>query len=202
MYRLSPRFTTCASLVLTVAAALLCTGGAPATATLPDLNAKVLAFARGKMGSEVGDGSCTSLAIAALKEAGARPYPTAEEEGQFQWGEPVASFEQALPGDVLQFHNAVFQGKKSLSWGRTTTWHYSFPHHTAILARVSDGGKVVVVLHQNVTVRIKGKKDVKGVQETPLPMDSLQKGGWVHIFRPVAVRKTIRSTESSDENEP
>ncbi len=207
MKHLEHRTAPLAALVLAMTGLLLLTAAAaappPASApALPELNAKVLAFARAKLGTSVGDGVCTSLAIAALQEAGARPYPTAESDGAYTWGEPVESFKKALPGDILQFHNAVLKGNKPLSRGRWTSWHYEFPHHTAIVSRVSPGGRVISILHQNVTIQHKDTKDARNVQELSLPIDSLQKGGWIHIFRPVTAAlstgrgKAERSTEA------
>src|SRR3954452_4620978 len=99
--RIGPR----AGAVLGLLTALLLTGGTPAPPRqpLPVLNEKVVAFARAKRGTSVGDGSCTTLAVAALKEAGARFYPMAQSGDDFTWGEPIESFKEALPGDVLQF---------------------------------------------------------------------------------------------------
>src|SRR3954451_9400673 len=160
-----------------LAAVVVATGGAPAPPPLPELNERVLAFAREKLGTSVGEGSCTSLAIEALKEAGARRYPMGDPEGDYTWGQPVDSFKDALPGDVLQFHKAVFQGRTPLSGRRWMSWRQEYPHHTAIVSRVSQGGKVVSVLHQNVTAPGQPAKDAKNVQETTLRVDSLQKGG-------------------------
>jgi hypothetical protein len=179
---------------------------APAPPSLPELNEKVVAFARSKLGSRVGDGSCTTLAIKALQAAGARYYPMAEADGDFIWGQPIESFKEALPGDILQFRNAVFQGKKTLPRRRWMSWHHEYPHHTAIVAQVSEGGKVVVVLHQNVSAPGQDEKAPKNVLEGTLLMDSLQKGGWVRIYRPVPFstpvrffpRRPDRSNESED----
>ena len=55
-----------------------------------------------------------SLAVEALRYAGAKRYPF-DSSGDFVWGRPVASFQEALPGDILQFRNAVFQGKRWIS---------------------------------------------------------------------------------------
>jgi hypothetical protein len=190
-----------ASIVLTSAAVLLVTSGAPAppATTLPELNEKVLAFARAKLGQSVGDGSCATLAIAALGAAGARCYPSAEPDGALVWGRTVASFKEALPGDILQFHNAIFQGKKAITKRRWISWHHEYPRHTAIVSRVSEGGNLIAVLHQNVIMKDKDKDKSKGkdkvkenetdaedVQEGEIRIDSLLKGGWVRIYRPVA----------------
>jgi hypothetical protein len=191
MKSLTPRIAARTLLLLGLAAALLLcpVAAAPAPAPappLPELNEKVVAFARTKVGARVGDGMCTSLAVAALKEAGAQFYPTHEPSGDLTWGQPIESFKDALPGDILQFRDAVLQGKKFVSRRHWVSWHQEYPRHTAIVARVSEGGKVVVVLHQNVSMQGKEGKDALNVQETTLPVDSLQKGGSIRIFRPIA----------------
>jgi hypothetical protein len=165
-----------------VFAVLLLAAGTPAP-TLPDLNEKVVAFARANLGKSVGDGSCATLAIAALEAAGVGFYPAVGADGELAWGQPVGSFKEALPGDILQFHDAVFDGKKATSKRRWITWHHEYPHHTAIVSRVTEGGKVVAVLHQNVTIAGRGGKNVL---EGTIRIDSLQRGGWVRIYRPVS----------------
>jgi hypothetical protein len=189
-------------LVMSLSTVVLLTATAPAPAPLPALNEKVVAFAREKLGTSVGDGSCTSLAVAALKAAGARPYPMAEPGGEFTWGEPVESFKEALPGDILQFHKAVFRGRKNLPGGRWMTWFQEYPHHTAIVEQVSKGGKSVAILHQNVTFQGKDAKEAKNVQKASFPVDSL-KEGTVRIFRPVATAPVDRrrGPDRSDEGE-
>ncbi len=78
----------------------------------------------------------------------------------------------------------MFHGKRSVSRTRYVTWHHEYPHHTAIVARVEQDGKLITVYHQNVD--FKGKEsDRDKVQEGELRMDSLQKGGWVKVYRPV-----------------
>jgi hypothetical protein len=188
-------------------AAMLVAAGAPEA--LPELNEKVAAFARARLGQSVGDGSCATLAIAALDAAGAKCYPSVEPDGVLIWGRPIDSFKEALPGDILQFHNAVFQGKKWVTKRRWISWHQEYPQHTAIVSRVGEGGKLVTVLHQNVIdvdldkdksqdrskvkdksrdkAKIQGKGSdaaAKNVQEREIRIDSLQ-GGWVRIYRPV-----------------
>jgi hypothetical protein len=185
-----------------LAAVVFAAGGAPAPPPLPELNEKVLAFAREKLGTSVGDGSCTTLAVEALKEAGARRYPMGDPEGDYTWGEPVASFKDALPGDVLQFHKAVFQGRTPLPGRRWYSWKQEYPHHTAIVSKVSQGGKVVSLLHQNVTAPGQPAKDVKNVQETTLRVDSLQKGGRIRIYRPVPWAAPAASPPPSSAPEP
>jgi hypothetical protein len=161
-------------------------GLAPAPAELPPLNAKVVEFARAHLGKKVGDGSCITLAIESLEHAGARSFPLDRADGDYVWGQPIAHFKDALPGDVLQFRDAEFKGKKRLPKRRWISWHYRYPHHTAIVSAVSDGGKVITVLHQNVGPKEASDDQKKLVQEGTLRTDSLQEGGWVRIYRPVA----------------
>jgi hypothetical protein len=186
MNTLSPRIRPRPGVLRCLATALLLVAGAPASPTLPDLNEKVVAFARANLGKSVGDGSCTTLALAALEAAGVKSYPMVESGGELVWGQPIESFGEAMPGDILQFHNAVFDGKKALSKQRWTSWHHEYPHHTAIVSRVTEKGNVVAVLHQNVTLSGKKRNDTGNVLEGTLRIDSLQKGGWIRIYRPVA----------------
>ncbi len=153
---------------------------------LPALNAKVLAFARASLGEKVLDGQCTSLARASIRDAGAKRYPF-EGGGDFVWGEPVASFREALPGDILQFRDAVFEGKRWLTKRRWVSWKQEYHHHTAIVAEVRERGNVVVVLHQNVGANDAPDSEKQIVQEGTLRTNSLKEGGKVWIYRPVAV---------------
>lgn len=165
------------------AGAAVLVAGAAGDAT-PDVNRKVVAFAREHVGKTVGDGECTTLAVRALRAAGARGTPVNPGDGNYVWGRPVASFREALPGDVVQFRDAVFKGKRWVSSHRYVTWRYEYPHHTAIVAGVRDHGRLVSVLHQN--VRPEGQDDgaQRVVSETLLRPESLQKGGKVWIYRP------------------
>src|SRR5258707_998578 len=100
--------------VAVVAAALALLAAAPAAAPLPPLNAKVAEFANAQRGKKVGDGSCITLAVRALASAGARRVPLHRADGDYVWGRQVERLEDALPGDVLQFRDAEFKGKKRL----------------------------------------------------------------------------------------
>jgi hypothetical protein len=50
---------------------------------------------------------------------------------------------------------------------------------------VTEGGKVVTVLHQNVGPKDADDAQKKVVQEGTIRVDSLQDGGWVRIYRPI-----------------
>ena len=167
---------------------------------LPPLNQKVVDFTRSNLGKPVGDGICITLAIEALREAGARRGSFRDPKGDFTWGEPVPDLKDALPGDVLQFRDAVFKGQRSLGKGRTTRWHQEYPHHTAIVARVERDGKLITIYHQNVETEGKGKAEKGNVQEGELRMESLQKGGWVKAYRPVPpdYRDSPRASRTDD----
>lgn len=190
-----------AALILVVAAIAVGAGPAKKKAEpLPPLNEKVAAFAKANVGKPVGDGICITLAIEALRTAGARKFPLSDPKGDYVWGSPVSEFKDALPGDILQFRDAVFQGKRPVSKTRYVTWHHEYPHHTAIVARVEQDGKLITIYHQNVD--FKGKEaDKDKVQEGELRMDSLQPGGWVKVYRPVppdAPKRPVGEDEGAD----
>ena len=155
---------------------------------LPPLNAKVEAFTRSHLGRPVGDGICMTLAVEALQAAGARGPSFDDPNGDYTWGEPVPSIKDALPGDILQFRDAVFQGKRATGRRSWTTWHDEYAHHTAVVAKVSADGKLVTIHHQNVARNGQDEATKGNVQEGLLRMDSLQKGGWVKAYRPVPPR--------------
>ena len=151
---------------------------------LPALNQKVIGFARERLGEKVGNGQCTSLAAEALDAAGAKRFPMRGLDGDYVWGRPLATFREALPGDLLQFRDAVFRGKTFVTSTRWVSWHQTYPHHTAIVSEVRDGGKLVVILHQNVGADGTTTEAKQVVTEATLRTDSLQKGGHIWIYRP------------------
>ena len=144
-------------------------------AGLPDLNAKVLQFAQGQLGQRVGDGQCYALAAEALKAAGARP-PQGRE-----FGTPVA-LADALPGDVITFHEALFQ---SASYWMVL----GMPDHVAIIEKVD--GNHISVLHQNI--------NQGPVQRDVINLDDMQHGT-LKIFRPVAADATDTNTTNTNTN--
>jgi hypothetical protein len=171
--------------VLAWVAAVVALAPAPPKVPIPLLNQKVLEFARERIGKKVDDGQCLSLAVEALRYGGAKSYPF-DPSGDYVWGRPVASFKEALPGDILQFRNAVFEGKRWITKRRWVSWHYEYPHHTAIVSEVREGGCVVAILHQNVGAHDASDADKQVVQEASIRPESLQAGGSVAIFRPAA----------------
>jgi hypothetical protein len=125
------------------------------------LPSAVLAFVESRLGMQVGDGQCGTLAVLALQSAGAVPWtqlgptgPTAdyvwgslvlEEVGSAGGGQAVAgSYANVQPGDVVQLSNADFV--------LNTPTYQSFqeyPHHTAIIESYLGNGRFSV-LQQNV----------------------------------------------------
>jgi hypothetical protein len=170
-------------------------------ATLPPLNEKVVEFARSNLGKPVGDGVCITLAVEALREAGARRVSFRDPSGDYVWGELVADFKDVQPGDILQFRDAVFKGQRPIGGGRILRWRQEYPHHTAIVARVERGGKTLAIYHQNVAVQGRPESEKGNVSEGELRMDSLQKGGWVRAYRPVARQAEPARKPFADEPE-
>jgi len=155
--------------------------------SLSPLNEKVLEFARSKKGEMVGDGECTALAREALRFAGAKRFPPADFDEDFVWGTQVDSLEKALPGDVLQFRDAVFKGSKVFPNGAYKTWEIRYPHHTAVVSSVRKMRKGVVLglLHQNVLNKGDDEDKQKTVREGAVSTAELR-AGWVKAYRPVA----------------
>jgi hypothetical protein len=106
------------------------------------LNQRVLNFARSKMGQQVGNGECWTLAYQALDAAGAK-RPGQDGLQLYQFGK-VVNLRAVVPGDVLQFENVNFKHTNpNGSWSSS-----SYPHHTAIVSAVS--GARITLLNQNV----------------------------------------------------
>ena len=140
---------------------------------VPKLNQKVVQFARTRMGKQVGNGECWTLADLALRFAGAR-RPGRDGLELYAYGRKLASRDKLLPGDILQFEKAEFYHKDQFGWSS-----HSMPHHTAIVYKVS--GTKVTLLHQNVG----GDKLVK---TTVINLAERTKGT-VTMFRPEILRK-------------
>lgn len=153
-------------------------------------NAKVVAFCERNLNEKVGDGECAALAAQALRFAGARgrngDNPGKED---YVWGKEIfvlehesqglkttGKFEAIQPGDIIQYRDAVFKGKKNKG-----TYNSSAPHHTAIVYKVNAKGRELKILEQNANGR-------KTVAEAALHLDDL-KEGWIRIYHPVAEEK-------------
>ena len=161
-------------------------GGSAAPVPLPPLNAEVVGFARAHLGEPVGDGVCITLAVEALRAAGAKQFPLSDPSGEYIWGTPVLDLRTVLPGDILQFRDAVFEGVRSVHGHRRESWHDTYPHHTAIVLRTEEKGRLITICHQNVSVKGENPARTGQVREAVLRMTSLQKGGQIRAYRPVA----------------
>jgi hypothetical protein len=153
------------------------------------LNEAVLAFCKGNLNKQVGDGECAALASAALKEAAAKPhheFPDSPNEGDYVWGELVFGMEikngkgsiegaptKVRPGDIVQYRDAKFSGRRPGGG----TYSASASHHTAVVSGVSPDGKVITILQQNTN----GKKIVTEATQVLTDMQS----GWLKVYRPV-----------------
>jgi hypothetical protein len=152
------------------------------TLGLDPLNAKVVDFARSRIGQRVGDGECSALAIEALRYAGA-----ALEGSERGWGEELPSVRDARPGDILQFEDAVFVRRRRRPDGALVTFEFRYPHHTAIVSDVRVRGKNVIfsILHQNAGFTGADDENLKVVQRWTLDLAEM-KSGTLKAYRPVA----------------
>jgi hypothetical protein len=144
------------------------------------INDKVVEFARSKVGQRVGRGECTDLAREALRYSGARVF-----RGRpGTCGDELKSVRDARPGDILQFEGAVFVRQRLEDDGTRDIQMFSYPHHTAIVARVRKRGSkpVLVILHQNTGPE---GSDKRVVQEWTLDMAEKTRGT-VKAYRPTA----------------
>jgi hypothetical protein len=159
------RVLTGVAALAAVAAVVLVASPAEAS---PTLNQKVVQFAKARMGKQVGNGECWTLAADALSAAGAHRPGTAG-YGVYVFGKQI-SRKALQSGDVIQFENVRFEHRGpdgAKSWNE-------FPHHTAIVTGVQ--GNRITLLHQNVN----GKRTV---QTGVIDMADFQRGT-MRYFRP------------------
>jgi hypothetical protein len=145
-----------------------------------DVNEKIIAFARAKIGQTVGDGECSALPTEALRAAGA------SRQGR-TWGDPVASIRDARPGDILVFEGTVFVRTRVRADGAIETLTYNSPHHVAIVSGVRRRGRRVVlaVLQQNVGYEGEDDARRKVVREDVVDPAELRRGT-IKAYRPAA----------------
>jgi hypothetical protein len=119
------------------------------------INQKVIAWAKGQLGKQVGRGECWDLADQALRKSGAHSSDSTEPDADYDWGEDIR-LGDAGPGDVLQFRDY------SVTTTTTTTMTFTDgtettetdeetmerPHHTA-LVDTNPGNGWINVLEQN-----------------------------------------------------
>jgi hypothetical protein len=136
-----------------------------------ELNAKVLAFAAGAMGTTVGSGECWDLAQQAL------------DANMADWTRPTTfglplnpEKDEIKAGDIIQFRSVKITEHLP---GRVTRWEtLGAPDHTAIIYTVL-GKKRYTLAHQNVG----GKRSVL---TSDINLANIT-GGKYWIYRPVAL---------------
>jgi hypothetical protein len=147
---------------------------------------RIVAFCQEHKGEQVGDGECATLANHALRAAGARGRGNDNpNKSDYTWGSRVFTIEgqedtpktegksiDIKAGDIIQLRDVKFKGRRPGG-----TYSMSFPHHTAIVAGVEDGGQTVHIFHQN----FGGKKIV---MNATYKLGDL-KEGWMRFYRPV-----------------
>jgi hypothetical protein len=129
-----------------------------------ELGDRVVAFCKEHKGKRVGNGECTSLVMAALLSAGAKPHGfgdhrrTPPKRGEFNWGELVytlersgggdlkwtGKFENVRPGDIVQFKDVELAGKTD-----TGTYTARAQHHSAVVSGVNKDEGILRIYHQN-----------------------------------------------------
>lgn len=155
------------------------------------LNSVVYNYAASKIGQKVGDGECATLAVEALKAAGAKNFwqlgPTGN-DADYVWGSRVATINQTnkstaniAAGDIIQFRNVSTFKKITFPNGGWRTETASYNHHTALVERVS--GTEIYLLHQNVGDSGKAPDARKIVQRGTIDLNNLT-GGTMWVYRP------------------
>jgi hypothetical protein len=120
------------------------------------IHEKVLAWAHGKLGQQVGRGECWDFVDQALQSAGARSSTTVGRNDDYVWGTPV-KINEVVPGDILQFRNWIVTTKIEMvvrfvdgtGYRDTDEVVTRRPHHTAIVEHVAGGG-ILRVYEQHV----------------------------------------------------
>lgn len=154
------------------------------------INQRVINWARGRMGQQVGRGECWDLADQALRNAGAHSSNTTDAGADYVWGAAVRVTD-ATPGDVLQFRDfSVFttttvstkfaDGAEEIE---TTEETLERPHHTALVDS-NPGNGWISILEQNVPPN--GRR----VQRLRLATRSMN-------IPPTSVHKTVKRSDTN-----
>lgn len=161
----------------------------PAAPSGANIDAQVVSFAEGKVGSRVGDGECFALADQALKKAGAKSaedFGTITDEADYKWGTQV-SLADVKPGDIVQFRDYVVTRREEKEDGAWNERSEKRPHHTAIVKSV-DGNGLLTVLEQNAPKRSPVRRIQLGFSSTSFSRDkitiTITTSGTVWFYRP------------------
>jgi hypothetical protein len=128
------------------------------------LNPKVLQWASGQVGKQIGAGECWDLANKALLQAGAgtsSDFGPMGDDDDYIWGDEVA-LKDALPGDILQYRDYEMTTTTTTDvtfaddsgWVDSPSETVGHSHHTSILSK-NPGTGAITVLEQN----YKGNKE-------------------------------------------
>lgn len=130
------------------------------------LGQQVASYLTSKMGTRIGGGECSHMAIEALRVSGAKFIRWYESPpvAELTRGSQVAG-KRFQVGDIVQFENAAFSN------GRFTR------HHTQVVAAVDGNGRITKVFEQNVG----GNRTVR--RNNAVDLTKLT-GGTVTIYRP------------------
>ena len=175
--------------IVTLALATSAIGAEPAKDG--GLGEKVRKFAKDNLGEKVDDGECALLAMRALESAGAKTtsdFKVTGEVGDYVWGKLVEKYDDAKPGDIIQFRDVKIVStmvvKQPGGGTRTSTRSQTMTQHTAIISANLGKGKFKV-LEQNVGLPGADEKARKVVQENTIDLGDKTEGK-VWIYRPVA----------------
>lgn len=165
-----------------------------ADSTAPALNRKMLQYCQKQIGRKVGDGECATLVTEAYRIIHAKRLPPYGSDADYVWGAYVGTFrpnsyptKKILPGDVLQFRNARFNGRTARG-----TYTSTASHHTAVVSQIR--GRTIYALQQNV-----GRSNVSSVQKRKVQggkfVFSDLKAGWVKVYRPIPAKLAVGNGE-------
>jgi hypothetical protein len=152
-----------------------------------DLGEAMVEFARSRLGERVGSGECAALVFEAFRAVGAEEPMRRGESEEWEWGRPVQALGDVRAGDVVEFHQVTFSGRRRLQKSgrpRIEVWRRTYPDHLAIVGEVRDGGRTWVLLHQNVGPTNAPEGERKRVQETVLELGARRAGGTIRVYRP------------------
>jgi len=118
------------------------------------LGQKVLDFAISNRGNQVEDGECWTLAERSLEHAGATTSSDLQNVARtvnYVWGDRIEARE-AEPGDIIQFYDGFHYIRKVIQ--PNGDWQTDPPmivrtHHTAIVEKVIDRGRRMLIIEQN-----------------------------------------------------
>jgi hypothetical protein len=132
----------------------------------PELNSKILGYVDSQMNKKVDRGECWDLMKQALDHAGA------DWEFPNTWGKKFDPFkESTLPGDCIQYTNAVFKYRKG-----NVEYTSKAPKHSAIIYEVLSPTQFVIA-QQNAN-------GVRKVKLGELDLSTLKRGK-IEFYRPL-----------------